>query len=155
MLTWIIAAGASAALIAVPPSVTQYDAVIAPDAAAPESFIGSAGVVHISLSDDALRYDVTIAGVRHITNIALVDSGRAVELYGAGDSRGNELHVQGEIPASQIDDIPASQLSMDLSKGVAEVVVFTTNEPGGVMEGTLKPAGLAAPTEPSTARLIS
>src|SRR5438105_15482644 len=78
MLTWIIAAGASAALIAVPPSVTQYDAVIAPDAAAPESFIGSAGVVHISLSDDALRYDVTIAGVKahHQHRTGRLGSGR-------------------------------------------------------------------------------
>jgi hypothetical protein len=141
MLSLIRTAALSAALLTPPSADTQvtYRAVIAPEVEAPTSFSGANGLAAISIVDGGLSFGVSIVGVRHITNVAIVDEGRAVELYSAGDSRGDVLHIEGEIPADQVETVTMDELRWGLANGRAKIEVFTINEPGGLMEGALTP----------------
>ena len=138
MLSLFVTAAFSAALVAPPSADTGYTASMKPDVEASSSFAGSNGLATIGISDAGLTYNVAIAGLRHITNVAIVDAGRAVELYDAGDSPGDALHFHGVIPAAKVEGESFQELRTDLANGQAEVVIFTTNEPGGVLDGALK-----------------
>ncbi len=130
-------------------TITEFSARIRPDFAAPNSMIGATGGATVSLTNDALHYQVALAGVKHVTNVALIDEGRAVELYDVTDTRGNTLDIEGVIGASQVEDVPFQELSRDLLDGRARVVVFTTDEPGGVMGGKLEFVGAMSVPAPA------
>jgi len=139
MLSLFIATAFAVAPLAAPPAEAEYDAAITPKLEVPASFARSTGTGTMTLSDQGIRYDVTIRGVRRITNVALVDAGRAVELYDAGDSRSAPLHVEGSIAAKDLAGISFGELSNDMARGQTRLVVYTVNEPAGVLAGTLKP----------------
>ncbi len=139
MLSLFLAA-LSLAPVPAPPAVAEYHAVMKADVNAPKSLAGAGGVGLISVSDDGIRYQIAVAGVRHITNVTLQYQGRAVELYNVLDSRGNVLFLQGMLPAKQVVGIDYGELRGGLASGTATLVVYVTSEVSGVLQGTLKPA---------------
>jgi hypothetical protein len=141
MLYSLLALGLAAGSAAISPdsTATQFVAALAAESDAPRALRDAQGAASIILSNDQLLYHVTLQNLEHVTNVAVVDEGRAVELASPGDTRTADLDIHGVVPVSRDGNIPLGELLDDLRGGKAEVVVFTTNEPGGAMTGRLVP----------------
>jgi hypothetical protein len=145
MLHSLLAIGLAAGIGASSPdsAATQFVAALVPESDAQET---AEGAVSIILSNGQLLYHVTLQHLKHVTNVAVVEEGRAVELASPGDTRGTDLDIHGIVPVSRDGNIPLGELLDDLRDGKAEAVVFTTNAPGGAMSGKLVP-GVAGSVE--------
>jgi hypothetical protein len=119
-------------------SSASFVANLAPDAQANTSVANAEGLASIKVSNDSIQYRLSLRNVKHVTDIAIVDAGRAITLAAPGDTRGNAIDLQGTVATTSEDEIPLDQLLADMHNGKAQVVVFTTNEPGGAITGTLQ-----------------
>jgi hypothetical protein len=139
MLSNLLALGLAAGIGAsAPDSVTnQFVAALTPEQNAGESLSNAEGLADITISNDAILYRVSVHNLRHVTDVALVDEGRAVELSSPGDTREPNFLVEGTIESSPAAGIAFDELLTDVRSGKAQIVVFTTNEPGGAVTGKL------------------
>jgi len=143
MLALAVAAGMSGA--AHDSASSRFDAVLIPAATSREATAEAMGNAKISASSDHLAYHVQIVNLPHVTDVALVDEGRAVDLASPGDTRNASVELQGSVSATQVTGVPFGQLVQDMQQGKTEIVVFTTNEPGGAISGTVKTETRLAP----------
>ena len=149
MLTSLLAIGLAAGIgtSATDTAITaKFVANLTPDPEASTSVSNAEGTASITLSNNTIQYRLSVRNLKHVTDVAVVDAGRAIELSSPGDTKGSVVDVQGEVPTSGPDRIPFDELLTDMRQGKAQVVVFTTNEPGGAVEGKLEP-GVTAGSE--------
>ena len=141
MLMGLLAIGLTAVGLNVPDSTTtNFVAALAAEESAPSSVTEAEGMVNLALSGDAIQYHIQIRNLKHVTDVALVDGGRAIELVSPSDTKGTTLDANGSVPVTAPDGISRDELLGDLRQGKVQVVVFTTNAPGGAVEGKLQAA---------------
>ena len=141
MLMGLLAIGLSAVGLNAPDSTTtNFVAALSAEESAPSSVTDAEGMVNLDLSGDAIQYHIQIRNLKHVTHVALVDGGRAIELVSPSDTRGTTLDANGSVPVTAPDGISKDELLGDLRQGKVQVVVFTTNAPGGAVEGKLQAA---------------
>jgi hypothetical protein len=141
MLTGLLAIGLTAFGINAPDTMaTNFVAALSANPSAPSAVADAEGTVDLTVSGDAIQYRIEIRNLKHVTDVALVDAGRAIELLSPADTKGNSLDVNGTVPVTAPDGISKEELLGDIRSGRVHVVVFTTSEPGGVVGGTLLPS---------------
>ena len=127
-------------------TAAKFVANLTPDAEASSAMSNAEGTASITLSNQSIQYRLSLRNLKHVTDIAVVDAGRAISLVSPGDTRSATMDVEGSVPTTSADGIPFDELLTDMKQGKAQVVVFTTNEPGGAVEGKLEP-GTSAGSE--------
>src|SRR5262245_60300742 len=140
MLGSLLAIGLAAGIGASAPDTTANNFIsnLTPDAEANTSVANAEGLASITLSSESIQYRLSLRNLKHVTNIAIVDGGRAIQLASPGDTRGSATDFQGTLPANSADEIPFDELLTDMRDGKVQVIVFTTNEPGGAVAGKLQ-----------------
>ena len=149
----IILAGLMAAAppVASPP---VFNAILEPDPIASEAYSPSTGGAMISIDGSRVRYNIKLAGVDHVTAIALIDQGVVVPIY-SGPTTGEQdaMLLRGVVPRRALHGVRPSSLASDMRNGQVDVVVFTTESPGGAYVGKLY-AGLA-PVPPAHEPMVA
>src|SRR5262249_13723844 len=98
MLQFLLALGLVTSPTAPPAMATRhFTATLKPDAEAPGSDAGANGIADVRIRRGTIEYNLSIGELNHVTNVALLDGNRAVELYDGPESRGGTLHATGHI----------------------------------------------------------
>jgi len=118
-------------------TATQFTAVLQPDAAI--SAARGSGAVDLTVGPDGLHYDLAIAGLNHVTNVVVLDGEHTVGLYNGPASGRDVLKASGNVPGREVVGESLRQLLQDLRAGKVQVAAFTTEEPGGVLQGVAQP----------------
>jgi len=140
MLMGLLTIGLTAFGVTAPDTMaTNFVAALTANESAPGSVSDAEGVVALTVSGDEIQYRIEIRNLKHVTDVALVDAGRAIQLMAPSDTKGSSVDANGTVAVTAPDGISKEELLGDIRSGKVQVVVFTTNEPGGVVGGTPVP----------------
>ena len=142
---------AAAASLAAGNTVTSFNAVIKPDNS--QSITNANGVANFKIENEAVHYDVRLAGLKQVTDVVLLTGSKSIKLYTGSPTQRDGLEANGILTGTDLQGLSVEQIATAMEGGQAKVIVFTVKKPDGSISGKVVPAPdttIPAPQTPKT-----
>jgi hypothetical protein len=97
------------------------------------------GVATFTIENQAMRYQVSLASMKQVTDVILLVEQKAIRLYGGEPSKNDVLEASGILTGANLQGFALEELVRVMETGRAQVIVFTTKYPDGSIAGKVIP----------------